>query len=117
MRNDSLQKLESSFNTWRRRKEHIRERVPERLMERVRSAIEVHGEGPVANAIKFQRSRLPKRLKGAGTVPSYTRIEVPFSQGPLAEAETPSGVKLRVFSVTPEVVGLLSVLSGVGVAQ
>jgi hypothetical protein len=117
MGNDSLHKLGSAFDRWRRKKGRIRERMPERLMERVQSAIAVHGPGPVARAIKIQRSRLLKRLKEVRTIPSYTRVELPSPQGALAEAETPSGVKLRVFSITPEVVGLLSVLSGVGVAR
>jgi hypothetical protein len=117
MHNESLRNIELAFNTWRRERRHIRERVPESLMERVRSAIAVHGLGPVASSVKLQRSLISKRLGAMGTVPSYTRIELASPQGALAEAETPSGVKLRVFSITPEVVGLLSVLSGVGVAQ
>lgn len=117
MRNNSLHKLESAFNTWRSKRRHIRERVPERLMERVRSAIAVHGLGPVSNAIKLQRCRISEKLEAVATIPSYSRIELASPQAALAEVETPSGVKLRLFSVTPEVVGLLSVLSGVGVAQ
>ena len=117
MRNNSLHKLESSFKAWRRERRHIRERVPEGLMERVRSAIEVHGLGPVASAVKLHRSMIAKRLEATGAVPSYTRMELPSRQGAVAEAETPSGVKIRIFSVTPEVVNLLSVLGGVGVAQ
>ena len=86
-------------------------------MERVRSAISVYGLGSVASAAKLQRSLIGKRLETMGAVPSYTRMELPTPRGAVAEVETPSGVKLRVFSVTPEVVNLLSVLSGVGVAQ
>ena len=55
--------------------------------------------------------------KGTAPVPSYSRIEFPAPETtarPLAEIETPMGVKLRVFTITPETVTLLSALSGPG---
>jgi hypothetical protein len=53
----------------------------------------------------------------ASPVPSYSRIELPMpsaSPRPVAEVETPVGLKLKVFEVTPETVSLLSALTAAG---
>ena len=47
----------------------------------------------------------------------YSRLEFPVAETtvrPLAEVETPAGMKVRVFAITPETVSLLSALSGPG---
>lgn len=159
----SLDELKAAFGAWRLTKQHLREPVPEKLMELARRAAAVHGVGPVAQAINFDYSRLkgavsagarggkrpsrrfarrgdkavvaakPKRASASRAkkvalaairakrvttpVPSYSRIEFPASKAatqPLAEVETAVGVKLRVFTITPETVALLSSLSGLG---
>lgn len=117
MHRDSLAKLELAFELWRRKRKHGRERVPDDLSRQACAAIEVHGVSRVAKATKMQISRLRKRLKEEerNRLPAYSRIELRTLTGPLAEVETPSGLKLKVFSVTPEMVSLLSALSGVGV--
>lgn len=159
MRVDSLGRLESAFGKWRLKKRHIREPVPEKLMERARRVAAVYGVYAVAQAVKIDYCRLADGMasatKSAGrsaprggdatagheskraparrakktalaatrtkkctaAVPSYSRIEVPAPETaarPLAEVETPMGVKLRVFTITPETVTLLTTLSGPG---
>jgi hypothetical protein len=154
MRVDSLGGLGTAFAKWRLKKQHVREQVPERLIERARRAAAVHGVYAVAQAAKVDYCRLagvtasaakkrrgrvsvvgreltraPARLakratlaaaedkKGAAAAPSYSRLELPTREStarPLAEVETPMGVKLRLFAITPETVALLSTLSGPG---
>jgi hypothetical protein len=58
MRVDSLKRLEVVFDGWRSRKQHIRERVPEKLMVRARQAAAVHGMGAVARAAAINYRRL-----------------------------------------------------------
>ena len=140
MRVDSLVKLRSMVRSWRSQKKSYREPVPGDLLERVRRATTVHGVGAVIRATGIQHRHLiekggaktevaphrprkadgqclkgGRRIENVQTSPSYSRIE--FSGAPtrpLAEAETPSGVKVRLFAITPETIGLLSVLSGQG---
>lgn len=123
---DSLDALESAFAAWRRSKRHPTEPVPAALMERARRAAGVHGDKDVARVTKIERSRLWKRRVGktvrtpprAKSRPAFSRLElstpIPTDSRPLAEVETPEGVKLRVFAETPEVLSLLSSLLSVG---
>ena len=141
---DSLDKLKTAFGGWRLKKRYLREPVPEKLMERARRAAAVHGVGPVAKAINFARlgesvgtvakrvvppARKSKRPGAAysrrqagtrvasATSPCYSMLTLPPPEAvlrPLVEVETPAGVKLRVFAITPETVSLLSSLSGTG---
>lgn len=141
---DSLAKLQSAFHRWRSKKGHVRERVPAELMDRARRSAVVHGVRAVALAAKLDQTRLGQRVaadvkserkaarrsarSGTGSMagkarrkaaraPSFSRLEIPVSLGaprPLAEAETPGGLKLRVFALTPETLGLLSALNGAG---
>jgi hypothetical protein len=150
MKVDSLGRLKTAFRGWRSKKRHVRETVPEELMERACRAAAVHGVGVVARATMLDQTRLGERVgtaardtrrpvrrakkaailaKNGGRVvraksapsstsmPAFSRIELPIPQAtaqPLAEVETPGGVKLRVFAITPETVSLLSTLSGPG---
>lgn len=143
MRVDSLVRLRSMFRSWRSQKKSVREPVPDDLMERARRAAVVHGVGVVIRATGIQHRHLTekvgskkretvtrkprqaragsarggKRAKASIAAPSYSRIESPVAatpMRPLAEAETPWGVKIRVFAITPETLGLLSTLSGSG---
>jgi hypothetical protein len=137
----SLEKLRKAFQRWRLKKGHIREPVPKALMARAYRAAAVYGPRSVAVAIKIDQTRLseginagmgakkkavrqPKSIKvspsgerGADrAVPFYSRVEMarPSAVQPLAEAETVSGMKLRIFAMTRETVDLLCTLSGSG---
>lgn len=144
---DSLGKLETAFHRWRLKKRHVRERVPVELMDRALRSAAFHGVRAVALAAQLDQTRLGERVaadgkserkaarrsarSGAGSkagktgrktarTPAFSRIEVPVSLSaprPLAEAETPAGLKLRVFAITPETLGLLAALNGPGRAQ
>lgn len=125
MKVESLEELGTAFAEWRSKKKHAREAIPEELAERARRAAVVHGEGGVARAVDIDRERLrgtrrtsrkrpPAGL--AGALP-YSRLEVAAPVGggrPFAELELPSGAKLRLYSQSPEVLGLLSAVCGSG---
>lgn len=132
MRVDSLKELQSAFAQWRKRKKHVREAMPETLLARARRCADRHGGGAVARAVGVDRSRLlrgwtPKKASGrTGEVrlqtveramPAFSLLELSapsVSDGPVAEVETRDGVKLRLFKQTPEMLGLLSALCGIG---
>lgn len=128
MRVDSLEELGAAFAEWRSKRKHIREVTPEKLVERARRAADVHGEGCVARAVGIERERLrgsrgpPRRSRPAGRPagPAYSRMEVVAPGGggrPFAEVELPSGAKLRLYSQSPEALGLLSAVCGGGGGQ
>lgn len=131
-----LKNLAADFRRWRKRKQHVRERIPDELMKKARQAIPAHGAWLVAQTIGVEHTRLtkgPRPRKGraakqrqasprpvkllrapAPPVPAYSRLELPVpsaSARPVAEVETAAGVKLKVFEVTPETVSLLSALT------
>ena len=130
MKVDSLDELKSAFAEWRRSKKHARERTPDELVGRARRAAEKHGVKAVVAATRVERSRLvrrtPARAKGQGAtstkakevVPMYSRLELSAPPGPrsrpVAEVETGTGVTVRMFEQTPEMMGLLSALCGLG---
>jgi hypothetical protein len=77
----------------------------------------------VVRATKVEGSRLvrgegPSRDgKGVGSRRSFTRLDLSApseASHPIIEVETPAGVKLRMYRPTPEAVGLLSSLCGIG---
>jgi len=132
MKVDSLDELKSAFEEWRRRKRHVRESMPQELLARARRATKKHGVRAVARVTRVERARLfrsrPARVKAPGerstkpkgvpgSVPAFSRLEVraPSAAKPraVAEVET-SGVTLRVFEQTPEMMGLLSAVCGFG---
>ena len=134
MRVDSLDTLQAAFAAWRRQKKHAREAMPEELLARAHGAAKKHGEQAVVRVTRVERGRLFRRPR-AGTkavqvtrkkaqakprsVPAFTRLELrapgtPASPQPIAEVETGSGVRLRVFAPTPELMGLLSTVCGLG---
>ena len=130
---DSLLRLKSGFRRWRSKKQNIREAVPKALMERAYRAAAVHGPRAVAVAVKIDQTRLSEGLAGKvkdgkkqvvhlrktskvyadRSVPSFSRIELarPAVAQPLAELETVSGLKLKVFTLTRETADLLVRLS------
>mgnify|MGYP001567233195 CR=1 FL=1 len=126
MKVDSLSELKAAFAGWRRGKRHPREAVPDELLERARRAAEVHGVKEVVRVVRVERSRLfrGRREEGASAipapVPAFSRLELTapaLGVYPIAEIETPAGIKLRVFAESRAMVGLLSSLCGVGGAK
>ena len=125
MKVESLEELRAAFAEWRRKKKHPREAVPEELLVRARRVAKTQGTQPVVRALKVDRRRLEgtrTRVEGEGgpgraRVPSYTRVELSPSvadAGPFAELELPSGLRVRLYSQTPEAMGLLSSVCGGG---
>jgi hypothetical protein len=128
MRIESLVELKAAFEDWRSGKRHAREVIPDELLDRARRTIRVHGLGPVARATRVGRARLIAGRAGRGSrrrgpaarVPSFSRLEIgapSAPHSPMAEVETPSGVKLRIFTQTEETFRLLSSLCGLGGAR
>jgi len=130
MKVDSLDELRSAFADWRRRKRHAREAMPEELLARARRATEKHGVTAVVGVTQVERARL-FRGRPAGrkaphektngeprSVATFSRLELSSSSAPsprpIAEVETGSGVRLRMFEQTPELMGLLSAMCGLG---
>jgi hypothetical protein len=132
MKVDSLDELKSAFEAWRRRKRHVRESMPQELLARARRATKKHGVKAVVRVTRVERVRLfrsrPAGMKArearstkpkgvSGSVPAFSRLEVRAPSAPeprpVAEIET-SGVTLRVFEQTPEMMGLLSAVCGFG---
>ena len=123
---DSLGELRTAFRSWRRKKRHERERIPEPLMVRARRAAQVHGPSAVSEATSVCRSRLAERCGGlesgkvSASTPAYSRIELPSPPSAAkaaVEVETPAGVKVRVFELTAESMGILTALCGTGGAR
>lgn len=134
MRVDSLDELQAAFAAWRRQKKHPRETMPQELVARAHRAAKKHGERAVVRVTRVERGRLFRRplpgrksvqetgkkaLANPPTVPAFTRVELsapgaPPTPRPIAEVETGSGVTLRVFEQTPELMGLLSTVCGLG---
>jgi len=133
MRVDSLDELQAAFAAWRRQKKHAREAMPEALVARAHRAAKKHGARAVVRVTRVERSRLFRHPLAGGTtqvpekraaaepcsVPAFTRVELiapsaPLSPQLIAEVETGSGVTLRVFEQTPELMGLLSAVCGLG---
>jgi hypothetical protein len=132
MQIDALDELEYAFAEWRRRKKHVRERMPEELLARARRASREHGVTAVVRVSGVERARLFRtrpqaKAPGAAStmarltptwVPTFSRLDLsapPASRlRPIAEVETGSGVTLRVFEQTAEMMGLLRVVCGLG---
>lgn len=132
MKVDSLEELESAFADWRSTKKHAREAMPKELLDRARRAAQKHGLKDVVRAIRVDRSRLfrnvaagagrtrkkSRKKASTGSAPAFSRLELSApsapSVRPLAEVETVTGVKLRVFEETPEMLSLLSAACGFG---
>lgn len=120
----SLAKLKVDFAEWRRRKRYVREAIPVELVQRARAAAQRHGLAEVYRVTKVDlgrlkdggRSRVAKRAPAAG-VATYSRVELAAPTGssrPFAEVEMSTGLKVRLFAVTDETLGLLSSLLGAG---
>jgi len=126
MKVETLKELRAAFEGWRRKKRHLREPVPSELRERAHRAVDVYGLRVVSRATKLEQSRLKaehgRRAGAEVRVPSYSRmaLALPAATGgerPLAEVETPAGLKVRIFTHTPEAVGLVTSLLATGGAR
>lgn len=133
MQVDSLDELKRAFGEWRRAKRHVREPMPEELLVRARRAATKHGVTAVVGATRVERARLFRARAGAAraktsrkrkgeprSVPAFSRLELSAPapsaarSRPIAEVEMGSGVTLRVFEQTPEMMGLVSAVCGFG---
>jgi hypothetical protein len=118
---ESLEELKAAFSKWRSEKKRRRDQTPEELVKRARAAAKVYGVGRVARETGIDGrhlidgSQYPKgRGKAAAkSVAAYSRVELtaPSAIGrAITELELPSGVKLRLYSQTPEMLKLVSSL-------
>lgn len=119
---DSLNELKTAFRNWRSRKKYPRECVPTELFNRAQRAVAIHGLSAVVNATQFRSERFSGKKDVSGKtskatkVPSYSRVEVAtpsVAARPLAEAEMPSGMKIRIFQISSETIGLFTGLCGI----
>lgn len=130
MRMDSLEELATAFQEWRDGRQGPKELIPEALIKRARLAMGHHGATRVVKAVKVSHDRLtkgPRPRKGAAvssettgpgrdpltleSLPRYSRIEVPkpnIINRALAEIETPGGIKVKIYEVTPEILSMLT---------
>ena len=135
MKADSLEELEAAFAAWRRKKTYAREPMPEELRARAQRATRKHGVTAVVRVTRVERQRLfgtqpvdakvllvPRAsAKGVrGSAPRFSRLTLSAptvsSPGPVAEVER-SGVTLREFEATPEMMKLLSAAWDFGAAR
>lgn len=133
MKFDSLDELKAAFTAWRRKKKHAREPMPEELLARARRGAKKHGVRAVVRVTRVKRARLFRATGARGKapdaastqgkavprpMPAFSRLEVSAASSPsprpIAEVATGSGVTLRVFEQTPEMMGLLSAVCGFG---
>lgn len=117
MTDKSLDKLQAAFQLWRGSKQRRSEGTPPALLERAKRAAAIHGVGHIARLLGVERKYLtgpqidrPRTSKAKATLPTFSRIEMdaPRASQPMVEIETPLGRKVRLFSVTPETLDLLS---------
>lgn len=121
MNDESLNELKAAFDDWRSKKRHPREAIPIALLKRARRAARRHGPAAVARATKVDRKRLKigrgtrGRPRPATETPGFSRVALavpPVATRPYAELETATGVRIRFFAQTDEVLGLFSALCG-----
>lgn len=129
MRVESLELLSAAVAGWRSEKKHKREKMPEGLLKRARLAAKTHGVNTIVRALRVDR----RRLEGAGasgeaggqgpgpeSAPAYSRVALAGLGGfapAFAELELPSGTKLRLYSDSPQALGLLAQVCGAGGAR
>lgn len=127
--------LEDAFAEWRSGKKQVRERFPEALLARARRATREHGVAAVVRVTGVKRARLLRtarsqpRVRGARStlaratapVATFSRLDLSAPSAPsvsrprpIAEVEMGSGVTLRVFEQTAEMLGLLTAVCGFG---
>jgi hypothetical protein len=125
---ESLAELKSAYDSWRSSRQNLRVPIPQALLERARQAAQIHGPSAVQRATKVPHGKLGSGIRGSAgkrkrtlersaVVPAFSRLDLAVpsaSSRPFAEVETPRGMKVRIFSATPETLALLSSLCGAG---
>jgi hypothetical protein len=141
MTEKSLFKIRTAVDQWRKAKRYKTEPVPEDILRRARAAVVKHGLAKVVKetgiayevirrkaAMRATRVRKKshqiRRTSGregrsgvdSSSVPSFSRVEISSPQAvravnPVMEVETATGLKVRVFSLTPETAEFISALS------
>ena len=121
---DSLADVKAAFDGWRGGKSHVREAIPVPLLERARAAARRYGPVAVSRVTKVGRARLSAGSGDRGRkaapaervpVPSYSRLEMQApaaTMRPFAELEMSTGLKVRLFTQTDEILALVSSLCG-----
>lgn len=123
MTDQSIDNLIAAFDNWRSNKQYRSERIPESLLKRARELTPALGVGAVAARLGIHTDNLcaarelkQKSGKLSSTVktPSFSRLDIikPVTTSFVAEVEIPNGVKLRIFTITPETMTLVSAFSG-----
>lgn len=118
MASESLADLQAAFEEWRSRKRHPREAAPADLLKRARQVARVHGMAAVCRATRIDRRHLQiesrNRARAApscSSTPRFSRLEIApptAAARPFAEVETVTGMKVRFFAPTEEMIRLLS---------
>ncbi len=122
MTDKSLMTFKAAVDQWRKAKRYRGERLPKSLAVKAKALALKHGIGPVAKATGLGYDQLGRKYdRGTKSkvkatsdlgrrrpqLPSFSRLELRSPQEPLLEVETGHGVKLRVFALTPETLGLM----------
>ena len=113
----NLVQLASAFKNWRRHKVRRSDPIPKDLLAKARKIAYVQGVNRVAVALTLDPKRLRERdaVTKVGPVAkpvAYSRVEL----GPLkadqafVEVESLSGVKIRIFSVNADTLGMVMAL-------
>jgi hypothetical protein len=116
----SVDELKVAFIQWRRKKRCAKESIPDSLIITARELAAIHGFSAIFKATGLPRRRI---CRGMGTeqsvtipTPAYSRVEIMNTNSgtarPIAEVEVLNGTKLRIFSITPETISLLSSFCG-----
>jgi hypothetical protein len=120
----SLKGLESAFAKWRGSKRYVTERVPSTLLQRARHASDRYGVAAVVKVTGLTREQIinGKRQRSGvrkNDTPAFSRVAIAAPNGPqpVLEAEIPSGLKVRLFAITPETTQVLSSLTNSGGGQ
>ncbi len=132
MKIDTLDELKTAFAEWRSTKKYRQEPMPKELLARARLAARKHGVKSVVGVTQVERTRLFRSPTGrrkqvtqktkhqeapAGT---FSRLDLSAPSGrasrsrPIAEVETGTGVTLRMYEQTPEVLGMFSAACNLG---
>lgn len=118
---ETLEELAAAVKKWRKEKRYLREAMPEELWERAVRAADQYGVTQVSRATNIERCRVVERSKRSKESGSrgitFSRFEISAPSTtilPIAEVETATGVKFRVFNQTPEMLSVLTSLCGMG---
>jgi hypothetical protein len=125
---NSLNKLRTDFDWWPKTEQSNQKAMPKTMNEKAQHSERLHKKKHAEKATGLKRSSVTegrrdknKRDKVEGTtLPSYSVVELVApseKNAPLAEVETPTGLKLRIFTSTQEMLDLLTSICGIGVLR